>query len=559
VSSPTIERAKRFLEEGQAKRAASLLSALNTPESDDDGVQRLLAQALYQDRQLLAALRIFDSLARKGKATARDWYLMGEALFDLGEQAQSIGILERALKMQPRSAGTLHRLAWSAYRLGDVDRAVKLLEKAARYAPERSIVMSLATIVPGAPSASQRKILKTRLRMAKLLADSDELTQNLETNPQEHQPGKIKVGYLSAHFGQANYMKPVWSLVNHHDRQAFRVFLYSDSEDYRRMPGYRPQPNDRIRGTHGRSNQQIADMVAEDGIDILVDLNAFSASHRLDLFTSRRAPVVVAWFNMYATSGLPGFDYIVGDEETVLPGEDRFYTERVERLPISYLTFEVSHRAPPVQEPPSLTNGFLTFGSLVSQYKMTPQVMDAWARLLRKASGSHLFIANAEMKSIHNQDWLRKQFTKRGVKAERIEISGPAEHYQYLQYYDRMDIALDAWPYNGGTTTMEALWQGVPVMTLAGDRWAARTSQTLLKRAGLADWVYKSPRHLIRQASRMSAQPNTAQNLTELRHGMRERLLNSPACDGPSLARSMESFYQRVAHAADRHGAAPPI
>ncbi len=546
MSVPTVERARQFLENGQPKRAVSILSKLKTPESDDDGVQRLLAQALFKDRQLLAALRIFDRLARKGKAVAGDWYTMGEVLFDLGEHAQSIGILERALQLQPRSAETLHRLAWACYRLGDVDRALKLLAKSSRLAPDSSVVMSMATIVPGAPSASQRQILKTRLKMAKLLTDLGGLPPAPEKSPNNFPSGKARVGYLSSHFGQSNYMKPVWSLINHHDREVYRIFLYSDSKEYRRMPGYSPQADDRVRGTQGLSNQQLADLIAEDGIDVLVDLSAFSSTGRLGLFTSRRAPVVIAWFNMYATSGLPGFDYIVGDAETVLPGEERFYTERVERLPVSYLTFEITHRAPPVAEPPLLANGFLTFGSLVSQYKMTPRVLDTWAKVLRKARDSRLFIANAEMKSIHNQAWLRNEFNQRGIRPERIETAGPAEHYQYLQYYDRMDIALDAWPYNGGTTTMEALWQGVPVLTLEGDRWAARTSRTLLKRANLAEWVCKNPRHLVRQASILSSDSGTAQKLKELRHGIRERLLHSPACDGTALARSMESFYQRA-------------
>ncbi len=221
-------------------------------------------------------------------------------------------------------------------------------------------------------------------------------------------------------------------------------------------------------------------MIRASGVQILVDLSAYSVPQRLPLFTQHVAPVTIAWFNAFATSGLPGFDYIVGDERVVYDGEERFFTEKILRLPMSYLTFEVTHAAPPIVPPPCLQNRYLTFGSLVSQYKITPPVLDAWAEILRRTDGTRLLLANTALRSIHNRSYVLERFTERGVDAERLILEGPAEHFAYLEKYNRIDVALDAFPYNGGTTTMEAIWQGVPVLTFAGDRWASRTSQSLL-------------------------------------------------------------------------------
>ena len=312
------------------------------------------------------------------------------------------------------------------------------------------------------------------------------------------------------------------------------------------MAGIPATPRDRIHETATLDNDQLAELIQLSDIDILVDLNAYSSPERLALFLDRPAPVTVAWFNMYATSGLPGFDYLVADDEVVRPGEEPFFTEKVVRLPVSYLTFQVDHPAPPVVPPPCLENGYLTFGSLVSQYKITPPVLDAWASILRRAEGARLLLANRALKSVHNRSYVADQFSRRGVDTGRIMLCGPAEHLTFLQYYDRVDVALDAFPYNGGTTTMEAIWQGVPVLTFAGDRWSSRTSQSLLRRTHLEEFVAEDIEGMVDLAIRLARSPDTPRRLAELRWQMRACLQASSACDTPALARAMEQFYTAV-------------
>ena len=144
---------------------------------------------------------------------------------------------------------------------------------------------------------------------------------------------------------------------------------------------------------------------------------------RLPLFTQHVAPVTIAWFNAFATTGLPGFDYIVGDERVAYDGEERFFTERILRLPMSYLTFEVTHPAPPLVPPPCLQNRYLTFGSLVAQYKITPPVLDAWAEILRRTDGTRLLLANTALRSIHNRQ-LRRRAVRRAGRRRRTPDPG---------------------------------------------------------------------------------------------------------------------------------------
>ena len=341
-------------------------------------------------------------------------------------------------------------------------------------------------------------------------------------------------------------MKPVWGLINHHDRSSFQIHLFSDSPEGEPWAGYRHDPQDQLRHTSTFSNADLAALIEASQIDLLVDLNAFSWPDRLALFLNRPAPVTVAWFNMYATSGLPGVDYLIGDDDVLRPGEEEFYSERVHRLPVSYLTFQVDHPTPPVAPPPCLETGYLTFGSLVSQYKITPMVLNAWATILKRVDGARLLLANTALKSLHNRQYVADRFAERGVDTDRLILCGPTDHLTFLKYYDRIDVALDTFPYNGGTTTMEAIWQGVPVLTCDGDRWAARTSRSLLRRTHMQEFIAEGVQGMIELAVRMAQSPDTVTRLATLRRHMRSALEVSSACGTAALARSMEEFYRRV-------------
>jgi predicted O-linked N-acetylglucosamine transferase (SPINDLY family) len=279
---------------------------------------------------------------------------------------------------------------------------------------------------------------------------------------------------------------------------------------------------------------------------VLVDLNAYSTTTRLGLFLKPPAPLTLGWFNLYATSGLPGYQVIVGDRVVVRPEEERGFSERVACLPLTYLAFEVTQAVPPVRPPPCQRLGRVTFGSLVSQSKITGPVLDAWAEILRQTTDSELVLANAVLRSPHNREYVLDLFRQRGVVADRIRFLNPAPHLEFLAYYDAMDVALDAFPYNGGTTTMEALWQGVPVLTTAGDRWAARTSQSLLQSAGLEEYVARDVADYVATACRIARDRDTASRLGALRHGLRDRLRAAPVCATARLARYMERLYRRL-------------
>ena len=338
-------------------------------------------------------------------------------------------------------------------------------------------------------------------------------------------------------------MKPVWGLINAHDRTRFEIVLFSDGPLEKIGSEYRRDSRDSFFDITGLSNEHVADLIRNQHIDILVDLNAFSKFPRLPLFAMRPAPVQVQWFALFATSGMSCFDALIGDSTVIRPGDSEFFVEPLFRVPGSYMTFEVGYSVPEITSPPCTRGNPFTFGCLAPQYKITPEVLKAWSRILEGAPRSRLILKSAFLEIEGNQEWLRDRLSANVIDNSRVILEGPAEHYAFLETYSRIDIALDTFPYNGGTTTTEALWQGVPVLTFEGDRWVGRISASLLKNAGLGEYVADHLEGHIRQAIAVANDPETPMKLSSQRRGARDRLRNTSVCDVVAFTHSIEFIY----------------
>jgi predicted O-linked N-acetylglucosamine transferase (SPINDLY family) len=344
-------------------------------------------------------------------------------------------------------------------------------------------------------------------------------------------------------------MKPVWGVINHHDRARFEVHLFSDGQPPSPESGYADHPLDYIHDVAGAPNEGLAEYIRRAGIDVLVDLNGFSFFNRLGMFAHRPAPAIVGWFNAYATTGFDAFDYIVGDSAVIPAAEERFFGERVLRVPGSYLAFSVGYPVPDVAPPPCVGGNPLTFGCFGSQYKITDDVVAAWADILCQAPLTRLLVKNGALGDESNRASLRARFAAQSIADHRVLLEGPADHFEFLSAYERIDIALDTFPYNGGTTTIEALWQGVPVLAFNGDRWVSRTSRSLLLAARLPKWCVADRGTYVAEAVRLARSPATPAGLAFLRSAMRQRLAASPVRDTAELCRSLERFYRKIAAA----------
>jgi predicted O-linked N-acetylglucosamine transferase (SPINDLY family) len=493
-----------------------------------------------------------DAIAAYRRAVALDdtishaWYGLGCAELARGAYAAALPALERAAALRPAAAEARFNLATALFNLGDVERAIAALDAVRGLENEglrRDALAAIARLIPGSPGADSATVVARRREWAATVHPSSPLSRR----PVAAVAGrKLRVGYVSAFFHERNWMKPVWALINNHDRVAFEIHIFSDS-DKPPAEGYRDHAEDYWHMVRSASNEELARYIAEREIDILVDLNGYSAQDRLPLFMHRPAPVQAAWFGMYAPTGLDGFDLLIVDDVVIPPAEEHLNPEEIVRLPGSYFTFTVDYAVPEVTPPPSASGAPFTFGALGSHYKLTPNVIEAWAAILRAAPRARLLVKNRILGEAGNEAFLRDRFDAAGIAPERLLVEGPEEHFAFLEAYGRVDVALDTFPYNGGTTTVEALWQGVPVLAFDGDRWAARTSRSVLVGAGMEDWVEPSLEAYVGRATALANDPETPARLAALRGSMRERLSAAPICDAAGYCREVERLYRAAA------------
>jgi protein O-GlcNAc transferase len=537
-----LAAATASLQAGASDDALKLLAAARRRFPDHGALAGRYADALQASGRLAEAIVAYDEALALDGALTDAWYGLGAAQLELKAYGAAARALSGALERAPLHGPARYGLAKACFELGLTDAALAHFRMARNDADPRLCALaqeSIACIIPGASGADHAAVLSERQRWLE-----GQGGEALAPRPQFAEGRRLRVGYLSAFFGHANWMKPVFGAINHHDRNRFEVHLISDGDTPSELSGYRDWPDDRIHDVRALDNDRLAAILRDVGLDVLVDLNGYSFQRRMPLLLRRPAPVILGWFNHFATTGTASVDALLGDAAVIDLNEEAGYAERRIALPGSYLAFAVDYPVPDVTPPPSSGGGGVTFGCLGSHYKLDEALLSSWGRILSGAPKASLFLKNATLEDPSTCEHIRARLARLGVAPRRVELAGRSDHYAFLAAYAKVDIALDTFPYNGGTTTTEALWQGVPVLAFDGDRWAGRTSKSILLAAGLDDWLMTDEAAYVSRAIVLANDPATPGRLAALRSGLRARLKTSAACDVARLSASLEAVYE---------------
>ena len=352
---------------------------------------------------------------------------------------------------------------------------------------------------------------------------------------------RLRIGYVSPDLGNHSVGRFMVSLLANHDHGRVEVFCYSDAEKVDPVLERNRAQADVWRETRGLDDQQLADLIREDRIDVLVDLTMHMASDRMLMFARKPAPIQVTYLAYLGTTGLETMDYRLTDPYLDPPGSsDEFYSEQSFRLPHTYWCYNAPSEAPGVVGPPSASSGQITFGSMNNFGKVSPVIVPVWIRILQDVPNSR-FLLHAREGSHRARfcDLLESQ----GIDRRRIEFIGFTGITAYFETCNRIDIALDTFPYPGGTTTCDTLWMGVPVVTLAGEAALSRAGVSILSNIGLPELIASDPDQYVRIARELAAD---LPRMSRLRSQMRDRMLSSPPMNAAQFARDVEDAYQQI-------------
>ena len=364
---------------------------------------------------------------------------------------------------------------------------------------------------------------------------------NAATNAQR----PLRIGYISSdfrHHAVSHFIEPVLAA---HDKNKFQLFAYYHHTVVDDMTKRIQSHVTHWRSLVGKSDADIAALIRADGIDILIDLAGHTATNRLPMFARKPAPLQVTWLGYPNTTGLSTMDYRITDAFADPPGmTDAFHTEKLHRMPETFSCYSAPNDAPTVAPLQAKRTGRVTFGSFNNFAKITAEVITVWSNILKRIPTATLFLKYKDLESVPMTQYIHHQFMTRGVLVSQLRIQGDdASHVEHMARYNNIDIALDPFPYNGTTTTLDALWMGVPVITLAGASHVGRVGVSQMSNLGLQELIAKNQDDYVNIAVELAG---NIEKLSALRNGMRERMLASPLMNVERFTRNLEQGYEQM-------------
>jgi protein O-GlcNAc transferase len=528
----------------------------NAPSSNPPPDAVRVAYDSYLRGDLGASLTACQRLLAAFPASADSWNLAGLLAAARGELSSAMRFYRQALALDPAFVEAHSNLGAALSSSGRALEALGSFERALNLRPaDRAAVDNLllaALCVPEIPAA-EIAVLHRRWGQA-LEATVAPLVPPVNHHLRDGRP--LHVGYVSADFKRhavAWFLEPI---LARHDPAKVKVHAYAN------LSGAGDEVTTRMRrhcavfrSLVGLADADAARMIAGDGIDVLVDLGGHTAGHRLGIFAHRPAPVQISYLGYPATTGLTRIQYRLTDAVADPPGAtEALHTEELVRLPAGFLAY-----APPPElslpepgAPPSASAGHVTFASFNDASKLSEKVLAVWARLLTAVPGSRLRLKNKGLGDAGARQRILDLLRASGIEADRLELLAfKPDLASHLGCYAEVDIALDTFPYNGTTTTCEALWMGVPVITLSGDAHVGRVGTSLLSGIGLPELCADSEESYVATAAALAGD---GERLRGLRAGMRDRLRQAPLLDAAALVRTLEQTYHdlcaRRSHAA---------
>jgi len=469
------------------------------------------------------------------------YYNLGCALQHAGRLDDAIAALGRAIALRPEDPEPYNTLGNVFKDQGRPEEALAHFHKALELEPGFLVAASnYLYALHFHPEHDAQALLAAHRRWARQYAEP--LAAQIRPHPNDPTPDRrLRVGFLSPDFRDHPVGQSLLPLFSHHDRRQTEIVCYGDvrvpdgiTEEIKALA-------DHWRSIVGLDDCQVADRIRTDGIDILVDLSLHTANNRLLVFARKPAPVQVTMLGMPGTTGLATMDYRLTDPHLDPPGDrDADYVEHSMRLPLCYWCYQPPEESPHVQAPPAVRNGFVTFGCLNQFAKVSRPALQVWVKILQCLPASRLIIHSQPGSHL---EAVRRLFQDGGIAPDRVEFAARVTRLHYLERYHDLDLSLDPFPFCGGISTMDSLWMGVPVVTLAGRTAVGRAGVSILSNVGLPGLIAET---VDVYAARALEWAGDLARLSRVRLGLREQMRSSALMNGPRYAADVEAAFREM-------------
>lgn len=540
--APHINLGLALLAIGEMDRATAAFEAGSKLDEQNADCWYNLAIAHERAARYDAAVNAVQKALALDADAPRALTLLGALYLKQGKQVDAEALFRRALEIRPDFMEGWSNLGAMHGDGGNLPEAVAALREGLSHRPDafstgHVLLMYLNCLPDLPPDELFREHVRWAQRLRKALGPPFSAFTN---DPSPDRP--LRIGYVSPDFRGHSVAFFFTGLITSHDRAKVKVICYDTATCPDALTRQYRAAADEWHRVVRLPAAQFAEKVREDRIDILVDLAGHTAENSLPMFAHGAAPVQVSYLGYSNTTGLDNVHYRIVDELTDPEGPaDALATERLVRVPGPFIAYMPGAHTREPGPLPAERNGYVTFTSFNMLNKVNQRVIDSWSALLQSVPGSKLLLKAIGLGDESRRDQYRRAFVERGIDPEQLELLARVpRHDDHMAVYDRCDIALDPFPYNGTTTTCEALWMGVPVVTQLGQRHAARVGASLLTAVGLSELVAPDTASYLELARALAAD---LPRLADLRRGLRARMLSSPLMDAPRLVRELETVY----------------
>jgi FkbM family methyltransferase len=543
----TGQLADIYRNNGRLDKALELLDSMANTDEQNMGANISIAEILIKKMEFDEAEECLNSILQEEPENKKANFLVSHLYRQKGDYKKALKVCEEVLEKDPASEIRIN-YAICLQELGKFDEAESNYLRVLKSNPQIYQTFSnYLMCIHYNPNKSKQKIFEAHKQWDQHYAPEKRPKRPVPSNKKSDK--KLRIGLISGGFQRHPVGWMITGSLKHLPSDQFEIYCYTTSNRYDEITNRISEIADRWRSVVGYSDKTINRLIRDDEIDILIELSGHAVDNRLRTIALEPAPVIVKWVGgLFNTTGLEPVDFLITDQYESPAGEEEFYTEKLVRMPDDYVSYLPPKYMPDVEPPPAIENEYITFGCFNNPSKINEKILTHWAAIMNRLPKSRLMLKSKQYDTVALTQRIIRRMEQEGIAKDRLTFKGQSNHKDHLSHYNKIDIALDPWPYSGGLTTCEALYMGVPVITKPGPTFAGRHSTTHLANAGFTDWVVDTWDEYVEKSAALAGD---VEQLAALRSSVHKQVTDSPLCNGRRFAAHLsaalrEMWKQRV-------------